>query len=334
MIKVLRNAYPQAHIAWVVEPPARDLLRHNAALDEVICWPKTRWKQLLKQGRFIALAREVRRFADEMRLRGFDIALDGQGLLKSRILAWLSGARDRVGFDSREPGRSLMTKIISRGPNDKRTSSEYYYLMQVLGLSPAEFRPDVTISPEDQKAAENKIRGAGIGARYGVICPFTTRPQKHWFEERWAALSVALEERLRLPVAVLGGSGDVDDSRRIRSLVQGKIHDLTGTTTLGQSAAIIKNASLVVGVDTGLTHMGVAFDRPTIALFGATCPYLYAASANTIVLYESLPCSPCRRKPTCNGDFTCMKLIGVEEVFNAAESVLKRLQAQQCASYT
>jgi heptosyltransferase-1 len=334
MIKVLREAYPKAYIAWLVEPSACEVLRHHPALDELICWPKTQWERLLKQGRFLDLAREVRKLISIMRARNFDMALDAQGLLRSRVLAFLSGAPKRVGLDSREPGRFLMTRICFHTPNNKRMGSEYYELMQDLGLSPKEFHPDVVVSIEDQRAAECQVHAKGIGKNYAVICPFTTRPQKHWFIERWADLSAAIHARLGLPTIVLGGPRDVDGSRRIQALGQVRVYDLTGKMTLGQAAAIIKNSTLVVGVDTGLTHMGVAFDRPTIALFGATCPYRHTASPSTMVLYDELPCSPCRRSPTCNGDFTCMKSISVEQILQAAENLLKRPGIRQCTSCT
>jgi heptosyltransferase-1 len=334
MVNVLREAYPKAYIAWLVEPSLGELLRHHPALDELICWPKTQWENLLKQGRFLALAREVRKLASKMRLRHFDMALDAQGLLRSRMLAFLSGARQRVGLDSREPGRFLMTKICLHTPNSKRMSSEYYGLMRVLGLSPKVFHPEVVLSMEDERAARRQLRAKGLGKRYAVICPFTTRPQKHWFIERWAALSVAVHDRLSLPTVVLGGPRDVDGSRRIQGLSNVRISDLTGKMTLGQAAAVIKHSTLVVGVDTGLTHMGVAFDRPTIALFGATCPYLSTASPSAIVIYEEFPCSPCRRSPTCNNEFTCMKSISMERVLNAAENLLRRPGIRQCISCT
>jgi len=334
MIKVLREAYPGAYIAWLAEPSLCELLRHHPALDEVICWPKAQWTRLFRQGRLLALAREVRKFSSEMRLHNFDLALDAQGLLRSRGLAFLSGARERVGLDSREPGRFLMTRTCFHAPNNKRMSSEYYDLMKDLGLSPKEFHPDVVLSMEDERAAAYQVRAEGIGEKYAVICPFTTRPQKHWFTERWTDLCAAIHDRLGLPTVVLGGPQDVDASRRIQALAPVRVYNLTGKMTLGQAAAVIKHSTLVIGVDTGLTHMGVAFDCPTIALFGATCPYLWTASPSTTVLYDKLACSPCRRSPTCNGKFTCMKSIGIDRVVNAAENLLKQPGIRQCTSYT
>ncbi|MEA3361478.1 MAG: glycosyltransferase family 9 protein [Thermodesulfobacteriota bacterium] len=323
IISVLREAYTDAYIAWLIDEPLSSLLRHNPDLDKVITWPKTRWKQLLKKGKIVSLARELKNFANVMHLHNFDLAIDAQGLFRSRMLAWMSGAKQRIGFDSSEPGRFFMTKIISRGPNNKFMGSEYYYLMQMLSLSPNEFNPSLIISKEDFNSGEKNIKDIGIKGKYAAICPFSTRPQKHWIESRWAKLGIDIQEKLELPVVILGGPGDESKGEHIRSLSYDKMFNIAGMTTIGQSEAIIKKASLVIGVDTGLTHMGVAFDRPTIALFGPTCPYLKTKNKSAVVIYEKMACSPCRRKPVCNNDFTCMKSIKIEQVFKVAQNLIR-----------
>jgi heptosyltransferase I len=318
VIRVLRESYPDARIAWLIEPPVRDLLQHNKNLDEVIIWPKSQWRELFVKRHFILLKREISKFTEQLRSRNFDLTLDVQGLLRSRWLAWLSGAEERIGFKSKEPGEFLMTKIYSRGLHTGMMGSEYFYIMQELGLFPGEFHPEITLSPEDEDAGRKMIKALNIHGGYAVFAPFTTRPQKHWFEDRWADLAAMVLRCFDLPVVLLGGKGDKEGAGKIKAAASGSLFDLTGQTTLGQGAAIIKNSSLVVGVDTGLTHMGAAFDRPTAALFGATCPYLYTASKKTHVIYNPMSCSPCRRSPVCKGDFTCMKSITAEQVMEEA----------------
>jgi heptosyltransferase-1 len=68
--------------------------------------------------------------------------------------------------------------------------------------------------------------------------------------------------------------------------------------------------------------MGIAFGRPSLLLFGSTCPYLDTTRPNARVLYHRMDCSPCKRKPTCDGAFTCMKSIEVDEVLTAARELL------------
>jgi heptosyltransferase-1 len=306
----------------LVEPAAAALLRHHPGLDEVIEWPRGRWEELLRGGRVLALSREIRRFASMLRSRSFHLALEGTGLLKGRSLAYLSGAPERVGFCSQEPGEFLMTRLISRDPADGRIGSEYIQLVASLGLPADPFRMEVTLAPAAPDDARRLLLAQGLTGPYAVLCPFTTRDQKHWPEERWATLAVALDKEFGLTPVVLGGVVDRARGQRLRETATGRMLDLTGRTTLGESAAVLAKASLVIGVDTGLTHMSVAFERPTVALFGATRPYLDAGTPKARVLYHPYPCSPCRRRPTCDRRFPCMAAIETDEVLRAARCLL------------
>ena len=75
--------------------------------------------------------------------------------------------------------------------------------------------------------------------------------------------------------------------------------------------------------------MGIAYDVPTVALFGSTSPYLETLRDNVEVIYHALECSPCRRKPICDGAFTCMTGIAPGEVMTSLDRVLpnKRIAA-------
>ena len=68
--------------------------------------------------------------------------------------------------------------------------------------------------------------------------------------------------------------------------------------------------------------MGIAFSTPTVALFGSTRPYLDTGRANAKVIWLGLDCSPCRRRPTCDGAFTCLRDIRPDRVMAEAREVL------------
>jgi heptosyltransferase-1 len=123
---------------------------------------------------------------------------------------------------------------------------------------------------------------------------------------------------------MLGGAADRPAAARIRALGAPGLIDMAGQTSLLQAAALIERCTLLVAVDTGLGHMGIAYARPSLLLFGSTCPYLNTGRDNARVLYHPLLCSPCKRRPTCDGAYTCMRLIEVEEVVRAAGSLLGR----------
>jgi len=85
---------------------------------------------------------------------------------------------------------------------------------------------------------------------------------------------------------------------------------------------MVERASLVIGVDTGLTHMAIAFDRPTVTIFGSNIPYTKPPTARAKVIVHWLECSPCRGNPTCNGAFTCTELIEVDHILTTAREVM------------
>jgi len=322
MLAVLRRAYPQARITWLVEPGLADLLRHNGHLDEVLFWPKGEWNRLIRERGFIELLRRIVAFRRELHSHHFDLGIDAVGLVKSRFLLWLSGARETIGFLSKEPGSFLLDHKVSKENDDPRMSPEYREMIVALGLDPGHFAPQIVVAPEDRKIAQQLLASFGITSDYFVFAPFTTRPQKHWFDERWALLAKELVEKFGKPVIILGGPGDAARGTEIaRQSDHAQVHSLCGRTTLGQSAALIKGAALLIGVDTGLTHMGTAFSIPTLALFGATCPYQTTTSPRTRILYEAPACSPCRRKPTCHGQFDCMRALSVEKIVTAATTL-------------
>jgi heptosyltransferase-1 len=99
---------------------------------------------------------------------------------------------------------------------------------------------------------------------------------------------------------------------------------LAGATRLPEAAALIRHAALVIGVDTGLTHMGLAFARPTVALFGSTRPYLDTGRRNGRVIWLGLECSPCHRRPTCENQFHCLRMITTENVMIESKQSLSQ----------
>lgn len=323
LIPALKTRYPEAEISWVCEAGCVPLLKHNPRLKDVIVWPRAEWTQLLKARRYLALWREVRRFRAMLKARQFDLVLDGQGLLKSGLVAWFTAAPRRVSIIAREGSHRLMHEVVTPPPGaDPVMGSEYRYLAHYLGAPHGSFVHDLAVGVEPQaraRAALADARGSATVRPLAVLAPFTTRPQKHWVESHWTELGQQLHAQGWQPV-VLGGPADREAAARI---VAGhpELLSLAGALKLDESIALIAEAGLLVGVDTGLTHMGTALRVPTVALFGSTRPYLQGPTPRTQVMYDALPCSPCRRRPTCDGAYTCMKQLTVPRVLQVAQQV-------------
>lgn len=323
MAAAIRRSYPEAHIAWLVEPGIDALLAHDPCVDQRILWPKSEWQALWKSGRRLELLRRVLALRHLLRAERFDTVLDLQGLLKSGLLAWLTGARRRIGLGSREGSQWLMTEVLPRGGDAARISSEYLHLAQQLGLDCGDFVPRLQLDPDAEARALSKLAEQGLApGSYVVFAAFTTRPQKHWFNDGWQQLAQLVPRQTGLVPLLLGGSADYAVAAELVGGAPNLIN-LVGQTGLAEAAALIRHAGAVVGVDTGLTHMGIAFAVPTVAIFGSTCPYTVTCRSNARVIWLGLACSPCKRKPSCGGAWTCLRDISAERVLLELEMALR-----------
>ena len=213
-----------------------------------------------------------------------------------------------------------MHEVINNTESDM-ISSEYREMASYLGASEHDFKLQVISGQRDQQLTENLLNDITSSRTFIVLCPFTTRPQKHWIDSHWKTLSELLIKEYNLPCLVLGGKEDATKAEEIFGNVN-QVHVLAGKTNLLQTSHVIAKCSLLIGVDTGITHMGTAHEVPTIALFGSTRPYTKTSSFNTHIIYDNMPCAPCRRRPTCNGHYDCMQAITPERVFSIAKEKL------------
>ena len=322
LLPAIQRAYPDVQIDWLAQPECRNLLEETSEIKTVLSLSRQKWAQDIKRFRWARVALEMTSLVRTVKQRDYDLVLDIQGLWKSAVPAWLTRSKQRIGLDSREGSHKLMTEIVTCPKGDMRIASEYKTLLEYLGLGADNYRLGIQVSEEDIETARRVRERHHINQEYIVFSPFTTRAQKHWIDSRWLQLADRWENQSRLPVLILGGPFEQSKGATYEVESDGLMINLAGQTTLRQGLALIQGASLVVGVDTGLTHMGVLSNVPTVALFGSTCPYLVTDNPRARVLYEPFSCSPCKRNPTCHGQFHCMQALTVDHVMEAVMEVM------------
>lgn len=293
----LRMSFPKAYIAWLADSVLAGVLEDDPRLNEVIRLSAGSMKGF---SGLMATAQALRKESV------FDWVIDAQGLLKSRLLARSVRARRYIGFESKEPGAFLFQRRFPKGGDPSLISSEYRYLASEL-CGPDPGPPRLLVSDKARERAEDILQKARLKPGFVALAPFTTRPQKHWVEANWGVLAHRLVAAGLGPCVVLGGPQDREAAGRIMAGMPAGSVDLVGATPLSDVPGVIASSRVLVGVDTGLTHIGIATGRPVVALFGSTLPYVGGANSPLKVLSLSLPCAPCKRRPTCNGAFTCMR---------------------------
>jgi heptosyltransferase-1 len=324
-VRALRRTWPEARLTWVVEPAASEVVRWHPELDRVIVWDRPAWKRMWRERRWGDLRRAFRDFRAALRAERFDLAIDMQGLLRSGMVSYFSGAPIRVGLGPQEGNRLFVTHTYPTGNAIEEMSAEPRLMAAWLGLDTSEWALDLHLAPDAPEGARAALSEAGVDGPYALLVPFTTRPWKHWVERRWAPLGRELAEAHGLPVVLAGGPADRDAADRILARSDGRIVDLVGRTSLTEAVAVVSEAALVIGVDTALTHAAHAFHRPTVCVFGPI-GYSEPPTSKARVLRHRLPCVPCRgagRPIICGGAYTCMDLISVDEIAQAASELLR-----------
>lgn len=323
--RAIKRRIPGAHVTWLVEEKAQDILLGNPDIDEVMVFPRARLRELRRRRAYGRLAIEGFRFIRTLRAHRFSVAFDLQGLLRSGVLTWLSGAKHRVGFaDARECSTLFLTHRVQPQSPYVRAGGRSLDALRLLDILPDSFDLTVPVATDDDQAAVRILESAGVGrgCRIATLCPATTRPNKHWTEEGFAALIDGLYRRYGLTSVLLGGPGDEPLLRRIEALAEVPPVLLAGRTSLKQASAVIRRSELLVSVDTGLLRVGLAMRTPTIALFGPTNPKHLEGEPITVI-NKRFPCAPCSRHPIC-GDRDCMYAITPGEVLEAAEMWLRQ----------
>lgn len=309
----LKRAHPDAEIDWLVQPEFAELLRTQPAISQVMVWPRKDWRALFRGFHWIKLWLAIRAFSAALKARDYDWVIDAQGLFKSRALAKLAGGRFRIGYDGKEPGKGWLHQVVKRFP-------EAHAERRYIGDEHAPMLMALTKLPDPVPQLVAPV--ITLEAPYVVAAPFTTRPQKHWPQQHWVRLLKALADQGHR-VLILGGPADEAGAQALVDAAgSSDIENRAGKTSFVSAASLIAGAAAVVGMDTGLTHLGLALGRPTLALFGSTRPYSQMREPHSQLLFLPLACAPCGRHPTCGEQWTCLAQLEPMAVFAKLNTML------------
>ena len=258
----VRKHFPDACIDWVVEEPYVSMVRLHPDVRRVIPVALRRWRHnLLGPDTWKGIG-EFRRMS---RIERYDAIIDTQGLLKSALIARTARGRHH-GFDASSAREGLAARLYDATHHVRRAQHAVVRNRQLAAASLG-YRVEEPIRYGLKVAA-----AAGDGPPYCVLLHGTSRADKLWPVEAWAALGRRLEERGLMCVLPWGDTAERGRSERIAAeLQQATIPPLM---SLEKMARLLSGAAAVIGVDTGLVHLSAALARPTVAVFAGSNPEL------------------------------------------------------------
>lgn len=265
----LAAARPEIDVDWMVEEAYAGLLRMHPRLSRVLGVGERRWRTEAAD----LAASERSRFFTELREIEYHAVLDTQGLLKSAMLARharLVPEGIRIGpsfMSAREP---LARLFYDKGIG---IATHQHAVERLRSLAASAFGYTVVGPPHFDLCIPAQDFAWLPPNPYVVFLHGTARPEKRWPIESFRSLARLIPEHLGI-VVPHGSDVEEQDARRIAEGDERII--IAPRMPLTDVATVLNQASLVVGVDTGLTHLAAALDTPTIALFGATPRWRYA----------------------------------------------------------
>lgn len=262
-----QQAIPGIRFDWVVEEGFAQIPSWHAAVDRVIPVAIRRWRKAW----FSAPVKAERKaFREAVQAEKYDVIIDAQGLVKSAALVTRLARGIKHGMDwqsAREPLASLFYNQRHSVPKQQHAVERTRKLFALsLGYSKPQSQGDYAIA---QHFLNHLNADAG---RYAVFLHATTRDDKHWPEANWRELIGLLAAsgiRIKLPW------GAPHEEARAKRLAEGFDYvEVLPRMSLEEVARVLAGAKFVVSVDTGLSHLTAALDRPNITLYGPTDPGL------------------------------------------------------------
>jgi len=259
-VAALHAAHKSSRIDWVVERKWAPVLEGSPAIHDVIPFDRRS---------VLGLVDCVQR----LRKNNYSCAIDFQGLYKSSLIAMLSGAPRRIGFErgwAREGGAALLyTERVT--PAGRHVAELNYSLAEQAGAS-RPTTPEYPIRVPAGGTASIRARLSVLGIKeYIVIGPGGSWRAKCWPPERYGGFCREFEKRNELRIVVVHGPGEESLAEQVCAAAA-PAHPVAVRTTIEELMGLLAHARCVVAADSGPLHLAAALGTPVVGLYGPTDP--------------------------------------------------------------
>jgi heptosyltransferase I len=260
VVNAIKRHSPATQLTWVLQPGPASLVRGHPAVDDIIEFDRSRG---------LSAFTDVRA---KLRDKPFDLVIDLQVYFKAGVVTSFTRAPIKLGFD-RDRARDFNWLFTNRRippHSGQHVQDQYFEFLAALGIA----SDPVTwnLGPWATERAWQREFFSKLDRPAAAIVVGTSKPDKDWPPERWAAVADSLYEDFGLQPVLVGGTSarECAAAHVIEGLTKRTVNALG--SGLRNLVSIIDGSALVLSPDTGPLHMAVALDRPVISLIGYMNP--------------------------------------------------------------
>jgi heptosyltransferase-1 len=265
----LKAQMPEAIIDWVVEEAFADIPRLHPDIRHVIPVALRRWRKALFAS---SNWKEMRAFRQNLRAEAYDVVLDSQGLIKSALItaqARLAAGGRRCGY-AREVAREALAACCYNSAFAIPRNAHAVERNRWLAAAAFNYTANSVL---DYGIAAPALHVEWLPRQaYVVVLTGSSRADKLWPEADWIRLGHALAEHGRVSLLPAGSNEERERAEHLALQIPGAI--AVPNLRISELAGLFSGADLVIGPDTGLTHLAAALGKPTLALFCGSDPDL------------------------------------------------------------
>lgn len=321
-LRALKRCRPDLQITTLVEALYTELYAADPDL-QAIPLPRAAQNQ---RSSLLARLRLIR----ELRRQHFHAVINLHGGPTSAQLTWLSGARQRLGAQHFRNGYAYNLRLPPAetilGRTNLHTVEYQFGWFKWLGLPLEQPAPTQLFVAENfRETAWQKLRAAGIepARPLVVLAPTNEFYTKRWLPERYATVAETLHAQGYQ--IVLTGAPTAEQREQVAAVQKATPLVLPAVTNLsiGELVAVIADAKLFVGNDSGPAHIAAAVKTPLVVLFGpASAERWQPWRAPSVLVQNEFACNPCAMY-TCTAfaEPECIRSISVQQVLTAIEQV-------------
>ena len=277
-VQLIRRSLTEARIFWVVDDRWQVVLADHPDLDGVVPFGRKEWNSMLSSPlRWPGIPGSIGRLRGQLRGLAADLVVDFHGNLRSGCVGLLSGASARLGYSGhqqKECNRLFTTHRVPSGERRTPRMERNLDLVRGLGLPVEPFpRVELPLVAAGREAANEVV--AGLAERphgFAVISPGASRAQA--YKKPPIEILVAACRRLarrRIAPLIVYGPGEEVDAHKLFEQV-GEPSHLAPPTGLASLCALLAQARLFVGGDSGPLHLACAVGCPVVGIYGPTDP--------------------------------------------------------------